>query len=129
MTKSQVIQSKIACWLAVGGFTGASTLTGWNLCQFFAEASRPGVFMCGNSVIDPLGAILGFGTPVGLAGAIGLAVLARRGLASWWSAVGAALLALGCTVGFLVFGFQFCRDSLPGFHLSNIVWWLRPLGV
>jgi len=131
VTKAQVIILwKTACWIAVGGFTAASAWYGWGMHQFFAEAARPGSgLMCGNSVTDPLGAILSFGTPVGLAGLAGFAGLAHRGLAGRWSVVGAAVLALGCTAGLLTFGFRFFRDSLPGFHLSESVWWLKPFGV
>ena len=97
----------------------------------FVEAARPGSvgLMCGNSVTDPLGAILSFGTPVSVAGVAGLAGLAHRGLAGRRSVVSAAVLALGCTAGLMVFGIRFFRDSLPGFHLSEIVWWLKPFGL
>ena len=120
MTKSQAIQWKTAFWIAVGGFTVASAWFGWGMHQMFAEAARPGAMglMCGNSVTNPLGAILSLGTPVGVAAVVGFAGLAHRGLARWWSVVSAALLALGCTAGLLVFGIRFFEDSLPGIHLS-----------
>jgi len=97
----------------------------------FGETTRSGSMglMCGNSVTDPLGAILSFGTPFSIAGVVGFTGLAYRGLASRWSVVSAAVLALGCTAGLLVFGMCFFRDSLPGFHLSEIVWWLKPFGI
>ena len=94
MTKSQTIQWKTACWIAVGGFAAASAWFGWGMHQMFVEAARPGSvgLMCGNSVTDPLGAILSFGTPVSVAGVAGLAGLAHRGLAGRRSVVSAAVL-------------------------------------
>ena len=130
MTKSQAIQWKTACWIAVGGFTAASAWFGWGMHQMIAESTRPGSMglMCGNSVTDPLGIILSFGTPVSVAGVVGFAGLAHRGLASRWSVASTGLLALGCTASLLMFGLRFFRESLPGFHLSEIVWWLKPFG-
>ena len=125
MSKSQVIFLKTVCWLVVGGFTLASV----GMQRLFAEAARPdsGIW-CGNSVTDPLGALLSFGTPLGVAAVVPLGILWRRGLAAAWSALPALLLVLACTALLLVGGIRFFRDSLPGFHLSDTVWWMRPVG-
>lgn len=128
MTKSQAIQWKTACWIAVGGFTAASAGFGWWMHQLFAEAARPGSLgMCANCVTDPLGAILSSGTPISIVGFAGFVCLLRRGVAGWSPVVISLVLTLGCTIGLLVFGFRFFRD-LDGAQLSEIVWWLRPFG-
>ena len=120
---------KTACWLAVGGFAATSAFFAWSMHLFFAEAARPGSLMCGNSVTDPLEAILSIGTPISVGGVWGFACLARERVVSWKSVFVAGLLTFCCTAGLLVFGFRFYRDALPGFHLSEIVWWLKPFGV
>ena len=125
MSKPLVIFLKSTCWLVIGGFALASV----TMHRFFAEAARPdsGIW-CANSITEPLGAILSFGTPFGVAAAVPLGVLWHRGLAAAWSAVLASSLVLVCTALLLVDGIQFFRGSLPGFHLSAIVWWMRPVG-
>lgn len=125
MSKSHLFGLKAACWLVVIGFALASV----EMHLFFAEAARPnsGIW-CGNSITEPLSAILSFGTPLGAAAVISLAVLWRRGLAGGWSVVPASLLVLACTTSLIVTGIQFFHDSLPGFYLSDIVWWMRPVG-
>jgi hypothetical protein len=130
MTKSQATRWKAACWIAVGGFTASSAWFGWGIHQMFTESARHDSMglMCGNSVTDPLGAILGIGTPAGLVAVVAFAVLSHRGFASRWSVASAALLAFGSAAALLVFGIRFFRDALPGFYLSDIVWWLKPLG-
>jgi hypothetical protein len=115
--------------MAVGGFTVASARFGWGMQEIFAQAAKPGLLMCANSVTDPLSAILGLGTPIAVSGVVCLACLAHPSFASRASVASAAVLALGCTAALLHFGFRFFREALPGFHLSQIVWWLRPFGV
>jgi hypothetical protein len=130
MTKSEVIQLRTICWITVTGFTALSAWFAWGTHQMFAQSaqSRELSLICGNSVTDPLGAILSFGTPVVFSAVAGLAVLSRRGFASRWSVACAALLPLGCAAALVVFGIRLFREALPGFHLSDIVWWLKPLG-
>lgn len=137
MTKSQAIQWKTACWIVVGGFALLSVAFGVIMGRLVYLQHHPelwprdsfgGPLWCGNSVTDPLGAMLGIGTPISLAGVVGFAVLAYRGHASRTSVISAAVLGLGCTVGLLVFGFRFFRDDLDGAQLSEIVWWLKPFG-
>ena len=125
MIKSRLILLKTICWLVVGGFALASV----GMHQLFAEAAQPhsGIW-CGNNVTDPLAAVLSFGTPLGVAAVIPLGVLWRRGLAAGWSVLPASLVVLACTTSLLVCGIRFFRTALPGFHLSDIVWWMRPAG-
>ena len=125
MSKSQVIFLKLACWLIVSGFALASV----GMHRLFAEAARPesGIW-CGNSITDPLSALLSFGTPLAIAAIVPLGVLWRRGFAAAWSVVPPLSVVIGCTTLLLVGGIRFFRDSLPGFHLSDIVWWMRPVG-
>ena len=125
MSKSRVILLKTVCWLAVSGFALASV----GMHRLFAEAARPdsGIW-CGNSVTDPLAALLSFGTPLSVAAIVPLGVLWRRGLAAGWSVIPGSLLVIGCTTSLLVTGIRFFRDALPNFHLSDIVWWMRPVG-
>jgi hypothetical protein len=85
--------------------------------------------MCGNSVTDPLEVILSFGTPLGLVAVSWLAILCWHGFTSRWSLTSAAVLVAGCTAGLVTFGLSFFRDALPGFHLSDFVWWLKPFGI
>jgi len=80
--------------------------------------------ICGNSVTDPLGAILSLGTPVSLLAVSGLGALSWLGFASRWSVVTAAVFAVGCTVALVAFGHSFFQHALPGFPLSHIVWWM-----
>jgi hypothetical protein len=137
MIKSQAIQWKATCWIVVGGLALLSVSFGIYMGRLFYLEHHPelwprdsfgGPLWCGNTVTDPLGAMLSIGTPIGLAGVVGLVVLAYRGYASRTSAISAAGLALGCTTGLLVFGFRFFRHNLGGMHLSEIVWWLKPFG-
>jgi hypothetical protein len=137
MIKSQAIQWKATCWIVVGGFAVLSAAFGVLIGRLFYVEHHPelwprgsfgGPLGCANSVTDPLGAMLGIGTPISLAGVVGFAVLAYRGYATRTSAISAAVLALGCTVALLVFGFRFFRNDLGDMHLSEIVWWLKPFG-
>ena len=133
MTKSQTIQWKTACWIAVGGFTAASAWFGWSMHQLFSQSAQPGSLglMCGNSVTDPLGAILSFGTPISLAGVVGFVFLSHRGVGSRWSVVSAAVLTVVCTVALLVFGFRFfsrCLARFPPFTdcmVVETIWHMR----
>jgi hypothetical protein len=130
MSKSRAIQLKTICWIAVTGFTASSAWFGWGMHQMSGESAQPDSLglMCGSSVTNLLGVILSIGAPAGLAALVGFAVLWHRGFANQWSVASAALLAVGCTATLLVFGIRFFRDALPGFYLSDIVWWLKPFG-
>ena len=114
---------------------GDVSMTWESCCHEFKAGGGPAeplsrkVAMCGNSVTDPLGAILSLGTPVSLVAVSGLVVLSWHGFASRWSVVSAAVLAVGCTAGLVAFGRSFFQNALPGFHLSDTVWWLRPFGI
>ena len=125
MSKSSLILLKTVSWLVVVGFAFACVA----MHRLFAEAARTdSVIWCGNSVTDPLSALLSLGTPFGIAAVIPLSVFWRRGLAAGWSVVPAWLLVLASTASLLIGGIRFFRDALPGFHLSDIVWWMRPVG-
>lgn len=130
LTRSERIVLKTLCWSIVIGFTALTGLFGLGIHHLFAESAKPSSLgWCGNSVTDPLGAILSFGTPLSIAAVIPLGVLWRRGMARGWSVATAAALALICTITLVIFGVHFFRDSLAGVdHLSNNVWWLRPIG-
>jgi len=125
MSKSKAMFLQSVCWLVVGGFALATA----QMHRLFAEAARPdsGIW-CGNSVTDPFSCLLSFGTPVGVAAVVALGILWRRRLAAGWSFEPASLIVLVCTTSLLVAGIRFFRDSLPGFHLSDIVWWMKPVG-
>jgi hypothetical protein len=81
--------------------------------------------MSGNSFIDPVGFILSYLTPVAGLGTILLLFLRRRGKAKTWSVTLAATLFSISTVALLVFG-MWCFHQMPGFYLSDLVWWLKP---
>jgi hypothetical protein len=125
MINLRVILLKTACWFVVSGFT----LTSIKMHRLFAEAARPdsGIW-CGNNVTNPLAALLNFGTPLSVVAIVPLGILWRRELAAGWSVIPGSLLVIGCTTSLLVAGIRFFRDALPGFHLSDIVWWMRPVG-
>ena len=57
MTKSQAILWKMTFWMPVGGFVAASVWFGWDMHQLFTRPAQAGL-MCGNTVTDPLGALL-----------------------------------------------------------------------
>ncbi len=130
MTASRVIVLKIVSWLVVISFVVASGVFGVWTYQLFTEPVPPGSLglWCGNTVTEPLGDILSFGSPIGFTGVVPLAILWRRGLATGWSFTSASLLIFVCTIALLVFGIWLFRDVLPGLYLSDIVWWLRPVG-
>jgi len=126
MKRHEVIFSKAICWILVGGFSIGCLWFGWGMHSLLSANT---ILMCGNSVTIPLGAMLDLGTPVGIAGVLGLAFLAHRGLASRWSILSSSVLVLAGTAGLLAFGFRFFHDYLPACRLSEIVWWLKPFGV
>jgi hypothetical protein len=122
---SRITLLKTACWLIIGSFTLGSLA----MHRLLLEAAKPNSGIdCGNTVTDPLGAMLSFGAPLGAAAVVPLGILWRRGSAKGLSVVPAFVLVGICTTSLLLGGIQFFRGSLPGFHLSDIVWWLRPVG-
>ena len=138
MSKSDVSILKTILWIVVGGFVLVSVTLGSIMgrlayLQHHPESWSPdsvgSPLWCGNSVTDLVGVILNAGTPISLAGIVGLALLANRGHARQSIVLSAAVLALGCSAGLLIFGFRYCRGQLGGFPLSEIVWWLKPFGV
>ena len=125
MRKSEAMFLKTLCWLAVGGFAFVSV----GMHRLLAEATRDSaVRWCGNGITDPLSAILSFGTPLGVSAVVLLGTLWRQGLATVWSFVSASLIVFGCTASLLISGVRFFRDFLSGFYLSDIVWWMKPIG-
>ena len=130
MSKPHIILLKTLCWLGVVAFIVSAGAYGLAMRRLFAEIARPGSFMltCGNTVTDSLGAILSLGTPTGFAAVVALGVLWQRHSASRWSVVTAAVLSFACTTVLVAFGVHFFRNSLPGCYLSDIVWWMRPVG-
>src|SRR5260221_5661329 len=99
MSKADTKVLKLVCWSAVLVFSFLTAVFGYGMHRLFAEAARPGSMglWCGNIVTDPLGFMLSFGVPVGVSAVVPLGVLWRRGMASGWSLLTAALLALTCT--------------------------------
>src|SRR5438270_483372 len=103
MSRSLAFQWNRACWITIGAFVAFVAWFGWGMHNLYVAARLPGsmALMCGNSVTDPLAAILSFGTPVSLAAVSGLLVLSWRRVASRWSVASAAVLAIGCTAALL----------------------------
>jgi hypothetical protein len=79
--------------------------------------------MDANSFIDPVGFILSYLTP---AAGLGVLVLVRH-QERWqsWSIRLATTLFFFFTISEFVFGL-WCFHRLPGFYLSDLVWWLKP---
>ncbi len=125
MRKPSLILLKTACWLAIGIFASASVA----MHLVLARAIRSdAVIWCGNTVTDPLSSLLSAGTPMGVAAVVPLGVLWKRGLAAGWPVVPASLVVVGFTASLLVGGIRFFQAALPGYHLSEVVWWMRPFG-
>lgn len=119
-----VLLLKAMCWLVIGGFSIGSL----GMHRFLAWAAQPdsGIW-CGNSITDPLAALLNIGAPLGVAAAGVLAILRWRSVAAAWTVICGALVVITCTAWLLFIGIRFFQ-ALPGFYLSSIVWWMRPIG-
>jgi len=120
-----ILLLKAACWLVIGGFAVAT----FGMRRDFSQMSQPDSGLwCGNSVTEPLKPILSYGAPLAASAVALLAILWWRGLASLWSVVPEALLVIGCTASLLFLGIGFFQAALPGYHFSNLIWWVRPFG-
>lgn len=81
--------------------------------------------MSGNSYIDPVGFILSYLTPAASLGIAGMVFLYQIGEVKIRSLLLAASLFMSSTYALLLFGIWFFH-YLPGFYLSDLVWWLKP---
>lgn len=119
-----ILLLKAACWLVIGGFAVATLGMHW----FLTWAAQPGnEIWCGNSITDPLAALLNIGAPLGVAAAGALGISWWRGGAAAWTVICGTLVVIACTTWLLFTGIRFFQ-ALPGFYLSSIVWWMRPIG-
>jgi hypothetical protein len=79
---------------------------------------------CGNCLTDPVRMILNLGAPLVAVTVSGLAYLTHRAGGRLWPVVSVGTLSAAIIAGFVVFGMWLFRDLLPGYHLSEIVWWM-----
>jgi hypothetical protein len=125
MRSSRIMLLQLPSWLMIAGFALASI----KMHSLFAESFRPDSgILCGNTVTDPLGRILSVGVPLGFLAIVPLGLLWNRGLASSWSLVPALFLVMAFTGSLLSVGIRYFLVYLPGSYLSDIVWWMRPVG-
>lgn len=120
---------KAVCWIAVAGFATGTVASGWEIQRALHPVHVPGFLgICGNCITDPLGQILGLGSPIGAVGLAGLVFLWSRDQVSAWAVGSAGTLVLGGTVAYLIFGLRLMHDIF-GMPLSAVVWWLKPFGI
>jgi hypothetical protein len=126
MKTASIIPIKIGCWISIGCFVLACV----RMHQIFEELARPGSGLwCGNGVAAPLGLMLNVGVPLATVAVVGLFALWRNGRAAIWSVLPTALIVLICSMMVLNAGIRFFREALPGFHLSDTVWWMKTAGM
>ena len=123
MSKSPVIILKTTCWFIISVYSIGSI---W-FHQMFLVSTRPcHVIFSGNSVTDPLSEILSIGTPISIVALAPLSIWWHRGLVAGWSIMLAWLLVLVFTTLLFVDGIRIF-GSYGRHHLSEIVWWMRPV--
>jgi hypothetical protein len=119
---STLTKSKVTYWMLVVPVICISIAYGLYARHLLAMSS----LMSANAIVDPLVFILSYLIPVSVFGAIGLGFLWRRRLAKGWTVALAVVLVLVCAVALVAFGVHGFRGS--SWHLSDLVWWLKPLG-
>ena len=119
----------MVCWYAVIAFILLAGAYGLSMHNHFAfVASHPDRMSCGNLVTGPLEELLGLGVPVVFVAVAGLGFLRHHNLTNRWPVIAAAAASVAVTAALAAFGVHFFRTSLPNFFLSDIVWWMRPVG-
>lgn len=126
MSRTHALLLKTLCWIAVFALLACSVAYAIIVNRAYADATRRGLsgLWCGNTVTDPLALIFSFSTPAAAAAVIGLGALRLRHIVSTSSVVTALVITLACTGALVSFGTQLFRASLPGHHLSELVWWM-----
>ncbi|MHA3771508.1 hypothetical protein ACXR0O_08220 [Verrucomicrobiota bacterium sgz303538] len=130
MSRTRALLLKIVCWSAVLALPVSAIGYTVMVNRAYAEVERrslSGVW-CGNSITDPLISILSFGTPAALIAVAVLGGLRLRRLVNTGSLLTAAVLTIACTGALIANGVRFFQKSLPGHHLSEVVWWMSPIG-
>ena len=87
-----------------------------------------GRFISANAILDPVGFILSYLTPVAAFGIAGMVFLWRHDKAKTRSVVLATTLFLSFTFALVVFGI-WCFHRVRDFYFSDLVWWLKPIGI
>jgi hypothetical protein len=130
MTKTRALFLNFACWSAVLALPVCGVAYAAIVSRVYTEAARGGLsgFWCGNTVTDPLVLILSVGTPAAVVSVAALGALRLRQFVNTGSLITAAVLTAGCTGALMEYGARFFRAALPGHHLSNLVWWMWPIG-
>lgn len=118
----KLAKSRVAYWILVVPLICASVVYGPYAHHLIGMPH----LMSANAIVDPLVFILSYLTPVAVVGILGLGFLWRHGLTKGWTVVLAAALFLSCTVSLVAFGVHGFRGS--SWHLSDLVWWLKPVG-
>lgn len=110
---------KRCLWGVIGIFTALSGLYAVETFKILND------HYCGNSVLDPLGAILNWAAPIAFASSLGLVCLARTGIGGKWFAEISGIVVISITVCLVRFGIWYHAVHLGGhFEFSNEIWWL-----
>jgi hypothetical protein len=116
-----VTSAHILCWMVVASFVVASAAYG----LYVPRVSRD--LWCGNTLTDPLSFLLSYFAPAAGCAVAALGALWSRGALRIWSPASAATF-FGVTLAALVaYGVWLFNTMLPGFSLSDIVWWMMPV--
>jgi hypothetical protein len=127
-TKLGINILKTLCWSAIVFLSLCASAYGVFIYEWYYAgglAHSPG--WCGNMVTDPLDLMLSIGTPISFAGTIILGSLWRRNMAGGSSVAVALGLSLAFTIALFIFGHYYFRYSIPNYHLTDSIWWLKPL--
>lgn len=130
MRNTRVLQLKVVCWIAVLALPVCALGYTLMVNRAYEEAARRGLsdIWCGNTITDPLAQILSVGTPAAMFGLAVLVHLRLRHLVSTGSLLAAAVITLACTGALIAYGVSFFQTSVPGHSLSELVWWMPPIG-
>ena len=116
-----VTSAHVLCWMVVAGFVVASAAYG----VYVPRVSRD--LWCGNVLTDPLSFLLSYVAPAAGCAVAALGVLWYRGALRAWSPASAGAAFAVTLASLLAYGVWLFSTMLPGFSLSDIVWWMRPV--
>ena len=114
---------KWLCVVTVVLFLLLSAVFGISMRSVLQESAQGGLW-CGNTITDPLWAMLNLAVPVAGAASLALSVLAWKKLCSSKLALPLVLAFAVATAAETAFGFWVYTQWLPG-HWRNMVWWFR----
>ena len=130
MSRTRALLLKVVCWPAVLALPVCAMAYAIMVNRAYAEVERRGLseLWCGNVITDPLTSILNFGTPAALIEVAVLGGLRLRRIVNTGALLAAVVLTIVSTGALVAYGIKFFQTSLPGHHLSALVWWMFPIG-